>query len=195
MNTQNKERAKKKFRINVFDILVIVLIIACIAGVVVRHTILERLESATSFAQYYVYFDAESVSYSSTVALENTHDDTEGGNWVYLGDGITKVGYMTNGEGSSIENLTVTISDVYVKDADGKTVSAQYADIEKDKDRITYDVKDIRVKCEGFVSSDSGSFLLNGKIYIAPGTVLNVQTKYGDFTLKVTAIEPVSNAQ
>ena len=185
----NEKKKQRKTRINAFDILIILLVVVCIAGLIVRNTIVEKLENVTSYASYYVFFDAESVSYASTVALESTHDDSNGGNWVYLDDGITKVGVMTKGEGSASENLAVTISDVYVKDSSGKTVLAQYADIEKDKDRITYDVKDIIVLAEGFISSETGSFLLGGKIAIAPGSVLKVQTKYGDFELKVTSIE------
>lgn len=79
MHTENKNN-KRKFHINAFDILVIILVIACVAGAIVRHTILERIQNATAYETYYVYFDAEAVSYSSTVALENTHDDTDGGN-------------------------------------------------------------------------------------------------------------------
>lgn len=188
----NQNRTQKKFRFTVFDLLIILLIIACVAGIIVRHTILERLENATAYQTYYIYFEAASVSYDATVALESTHDETSGENWIYLSDGVTKVGNMTKGELSSSENLSVTPSDVYIKGADGKTVRAQYADIEKDKASIKYDVKDILVICEGFVSSESGNFLLNGKTHIAPGTVLDVQTKYGDFSLKVASIEPIT---
>ena len=39
------------------------------------------------------------------------------------------------------------------------------------------------------MSPETGVFLLNGEIKLAPGSVLEVQTKYGDFSLEVVKIE------
>ncbi len=187
---ENQNKTQKKFKFTVFDLLIILLIVACIAGIIVRPLIQEAIKKATSQEEYYVYFEALGVSYDATIALESTHDESDGENWVYLRDGVTKVGNMTKGEGSTSENLPVTVADVYVKDENGKTVRVDYADSEKDKNKIKYDVKDILIVGEGFISSESGHFLLGGKLDIAPGTILEVQTKYGDFSLKVTSISP-----
>ncbi len=195
MDSENRNQAKKKLRLNAFDLLIIFLIIACIAGIVVRYTVLAKIDSASAYDSYYVYFEASAISHSASVALEETYDDTDGGNWVYLAGGETKVGQMIKGEDGKSEDLITTPSAVYIKDASGKTVSVDYSDVEKDKDHISYDVKNILVVCEGFVSSGSGNFLLNGNTNIAPGSILEVQTKYGDFSLRVTSIEPADAAE
>ena len=188
MDNQNK--TQKKYRFTVFDFLVILFIVALIAAVVLRAPIQRLIENATSHDVYYVNFVAESVSYDSVTALESTHDETNGENWVYLSDGVTKLGSMIKGEGTAGDNLNFTPADANIKTESGKTVIAQYPGEEKDVNRIKYDVSDIIIACEGFESSRSGHFMLNGKTDIAPGSELSVRTKYGDFTLKVTAITP-----
>ncbi len=190
MDNQNK--SQRKFRFTAFDLIIVLLVIACVAAVVLRSPIQKMIESATSNEVYYVYFEADGISYDAVTALESTHDETNGENWVYLSDGVTKLGNMIKGEGNTSENLPFTVADVYIKGADGKTVRAQYADSEKDKNRIQYDVSDILIACEGFVSDRTGHFMLGGKTDIAPGSELRVQTKYGDFVLKVTAIEHIA---
>ena len=91
-----------------------------------------------------------------------------------------------------------------IKDENGKTVTVSY-DKENTESgekaelheiyHVTYDVENILIVCEGFYSSETGSFLLNGTANIAPGSTVDVQTKYGDFTLTITAIEKISAAQ
>ncbi len=173
---------KRKLRINAFDILIVLLVLACIAGMVVRYTVLKDLGNSASLSSYYVEFKANSVSYSATEAFNATVDDTDKENWVYFTDGTTKLGNLTVVD-------TVPEAVVYIKGGDGNSmVSAQYRDVVNDKEYITYNVSG-KIVCEGMVSPETGVFLLNGETKIAPGSVLKVQTKYGDFTLEVVKIE------
>ena len=179
---ENEVKTKRKLRINAFDILIILLVIACIAGMVVRYTVIRDFGASANLSPYYIEFKSDSVSYSATEAFNATVDDADKHAWVYFSDGITKVGELTVVD-------TVPEAVVHVKGGEGNlTVSAQYRDVVNDKEYITYNVSG-KIVCEGMMSPETGVFLLNGETKIAPGSVLQVQTKYGDFTLEVVKIE------
>lgn len=173
---------KRKLRINAFDILIVLIVVACVVGMVVRYTVLKDLGNAASLSSYYIEFKADSVSYSATEAFNATVDDRDEGNWVYFADGTTKLGDLTVVD-------TVPEAVVHVNGGEGDSIiSAQYRDVVNDKEYITYNVSG-KIVCEGMVSPETGIFLLNGEMKIAPGSILKVQTKYGDFTLEIVKIE------
>ena len=176
METENK----RKLKFNVIDVIIVVMILACIAGIVVRYTVIDQLGGVAELDSYYIEFESTLVSYSATEAFNSTVSDVKGENWVYLRDGVTAVGEMT------LAN-SLPSAEVYIKGENNEIIKAQYADVVNDKDYITYTVSG-NLLCQGFVSSETGSFMLNGNIRVAAGTELEVQTKYGDFTLKVTKI-------
>ena len=202
MDNENKKRSR---RINVFDVLIIVLVLALIAGMIVRYTVLDKIDTASSFDSYNVYFEANGISESALEALNNTlKGEQTGDNWVYLSGGETKLGDMVKDKNQLNEILSPNPAQLEIKDENGKTVTVSY-DKENTESgekaelheiyHVTYDVENILIVCEGFYSSETGSFLLNGTANIAPGSTVDVQTKYGDFTLTITAIEKISAAQ
>ena len=174
---------KRKLRINAFDILIVLLVIACIAGMIVRYTVLKDLGNAANLSSYYIEFKANSVSYSATEAFNATVDDTNKANWVYFADGMTKLGYLTVVD--IVPEAVVHING----GAGGSIISAQYRDVVNDKEYITYNVSG-KIVCEGMISPETEVFLLNGETKIAPGSVIEVQTKYGDFVIEIKGIEP-----
>lgn len=205
MDNENKNKSQKKFKINVFDILIIILVLACIAGIVIRYTVLEKIDEASAFDAYNVYFSVSAITNSEVEALNNTlREEANGESWVFLSDGTTKVGDMIKDKNQHNEMLSPNPSQIEMKDENGKTVlvpySAENSAIGENKEihenrHIRYDIENILIVCEGFYSSETGSFLLNGSMNIAPGSVIEVQTKYGDFSLKVTSIEKAPAAQ
>lgn len=175
MDRENKVGSGKKTRFNAIDALIILLVLVCIAGLVVRYTVLNDIGSVSNLNTYYISFKATEISQSQTEALERTAKDADGQSWVYLMDGTTYVGHLTD------ENPPVLLSEIWVEDESGNVVKIHHPEL--------YDVSG-KIKCSGFVSSETGAFKLNGKIDLAAGSKLDVQTKYGDFTIEITAIEP-----
>ena len=205
MDNENKKRSKRGFKINVFDVLIILLVLALIAGVIVRYTVLDKIDKASAFDSYNVYFEVSGISDSELEALNNTlKEEGTDDNWVYLSDGVTKVGSMVKDKNQLNDILSPNPAQIEMKDENGKTIIVSFdkenSEAGEGKElhenyHIKYDVENILIICEGFYSGETGSFLLNGSVNIAPGSELELQTKYGDFTMKVTAIEKAEAAQ
>lgn len=175
MDNENKVKVKKKFGFNAVDALIIVLILAAIVGLVLRYTVLNDIEDASSHNTYYITFKSAEIPQSSCDALDRTSKDADGENWVYLQDGNTRVGELTSG------SVTYLPSETLAEDKDGNKVVVHYPDL--------FDATGM-IKCKGYVASETGAFRLNGKLDLAAGSLLEVQTKYGDFTIEITGIEP-----
>ena len=175
MDNENKVKAKKRLGFNAIDALIIVLILAAIAGLVLRYTVLNDVEDASSYDTYYITFKSGEIPQSACDAIDQTAKDADGENWVYLQNGTTRVGELTAG------SVTYLPSETLAEDKDGNKVVVHYPDL--------FDATGM-IKCAGFVSSETGAFRLNGKLDLAVGSELKVQTKYGDFVIEITAIEP-----
>lgn len=175
MDNENKVKNKKRLGFNAIDALIIVLILAAIVGLVLRYTVLSGIENASAHDTYYITFKSAEITQSSCDALDRTAKDADGENWVYLQDGTTRVGELTAG------SVTYLPSETLAEDKDGNKVAIHYPDL--------FDATGM-IKCIGYVASETGAFRLNGKLDLAAGSMLEIQTKYGDFTIEITAIEP-----
>ena len=174
MDRENKVRSGKKLGFNVIDALIILLVLACVAGLIIRYTVLNNINAVSGLDTYYISFKITEVSQSQIDAYEMTAKDADGDSWVYLRDGTTYVGHLTD------ENPPVLLSEVWVEDENGNMVKIHHTEL--------YDVSG-KIKCSGIISSETGAFRLNGKIDLATGSVLEVQTKYGDFSIEITGVE------
>ncbi len=168
---------------NVVDLLIIVVILACITGVVLRYTVLSDTWSLDGGDVYYITFRADSLSYTaySTLLVASSEQND---NWLYLDDGITELGSLSISNGSSIagmpDNLTYRL-------ADGSELSVPYSSSENDND-VTWTLTG-KIMCHGKIAQDGG-FLLNGQKYISINDRLTVYSKYCDLDLTVTGIAP-----
>ena len=179
VNKENRTGEKARFRLNAIDVLVIVLVVVCIAGVILRHTVLENMNFGGEEKDYYITFTVSSISYSQLQLIDLAKDEAEtNGNWVYLSDGYTKLGNLTALGEQNKESF------VY-KNGNGKTVSVVYSDNEADED-VPWSLTG-KILCKGNYS-ENGGFLLNGNQFISPNTELEVCMKYCDFTLKIIDI-------
>lgn len=172
--------AGKKTRFNVIDALIVVLVLSCIAGVVLRYTVLDDIELSKDQKDFYITFTVSSLSHAQLQKIVEAKDEAEtNGNWVYLSDGKTELGVLT----ALDEQNRSTVE--FVKE-NGEVVYAQYSENESD-DEVLWTITG-KILCRGCYS-ENGSFLLNGKEYLSANMVLDVFTKYCDFTLTITDIE------
>ena len=135
--------AKKKFRINILDFLILAVVILCIAGALLRggvKTTDEKLETQTAVISFAI-FNVQSASQECFAEGDRMYSES-------LGCDL----------GRLVGEIEATPS-VYYVEKDGEIVRA-YSDIGRVDLRGTFE-------CEGQMS-ESG-FLIGGTQYIAPG--------------------------
>lgn len=175
-NKDRNQRKASKFRFNVIDVLVIVLMIACVVGLVLRFTILDNIGTSSSLKEYYITFTAGSLTTAQAELLTKAVDGADvGENWVYLDDGQTKLGFLTSINGQNKESLEFNVN--------GESIIVDYPESETD---VPWSITG-KIVCSGVYSETTG-FLLNGTKYIGPNSDITVRTAYCDFTLKVISV-------
>ncbi len=182
----NEAKSTKKLRFNAIDVLIVFLVIACIVAAVLRFTVLDNIFENNAEKEYIISFKIDSLTYAQIEAIRLATEESEiGGNWIYLSDGKTKLGEIIKLGEQNKETLT------FVNDK-GETITAEYAEGENEED-VTWTVTGT-IACLG-VYNDTNGFLLNGELYLASNSELEVFTKYCDFTLTVLEIEEAPNRQ
>ena len=177
---KNGESKNRKLRINAIDILIIVLIFACITAMILRFTVLDNLWQSNEQKEYVLTFKVDSLTSAQLDAIILASEEADvDGNWVYLDDGKTKLGEIVKLGEQNKETLRFV-------NENGETVTAEYSESENEED-ITWTVTGT-INCSG-VYTDNKGFLLNGKQYIASNSTFSVFTKYCDFELTVIDIE------
>ena len=178
-NQEKKNTESARFRFNVIDAIIILMVIVCIGGVVLRYTVLDKVNIGGEVKEYYITFTVSNISYSQLQHIIQAKDEAESNdNWVYLSDGTTKLGSLTAVGEQNKESF------VY-KDENGKTESIVYSDSELDEN-VPWSMTG-KILCSGRYSKNGG-FLLNGNKFISPNSELDVYMKYCDFTLKIVDI-------
>lgn len=181
-----KKAEKKKIRFNVVDIIIIVAVLACIGGVVLRIALANSFKDS-NMKEYIVTFKAEGLSYSQHLGIEQALDEAEkGGNFVSFADKNEKIGKLYGITESELlyikshngENVYFEVGENEVNTADG--------DDSWKEDSVWY-IKGTII-CSG-ENSDENGFLLNGDTFLAANQDIEVTTKYAQFKLKITGIE------
>lgn len=171
---KKEEGVKNVRRVSALDIFIVILVLMCIAGVIVRiyvgsEGILPVLDP--DIAEYAVSFEVKQAKASISG---------------YLSSGEKL--WTENGElfGTVSDNVTVTPAQVFVEDKDGKYISVySSADI---GDNSLVDIKG-SVVTEGYMS-DYG-FLVGGETYVAPNYEIELHTEKATVTVIITGISKV----
>jgi hypothetical protein len=173
-----KERRFPKF--GVLDAVIILLVIAIVAGIYFRYSFFDTLNSMKNMKECYVTFKTDKIT--TNVSRE-----------MYDGDAI----YFKS-DGSSFgtlavksEEITMVIQEQPATSTvfkDGKT----YADVQYPQGMdgsLIYGIGTIKCNC---AVSENGSYLLNGTTYISPGQTYTVCTEKVTVNIMITDIEVVS---
>ena len=159
---KNNSNAKRKFRPNVLDFLIVIVIIGAAAGIGIRSGVVEKITSTGNAEPARIYFLAEdinSASYDYFVKGDAFYSNNLG---CYIG---------------TLERATPMPAEILLPTADGQmVVSYSPAVDQNDPNSESY-----RVDVKGeFISSGlftPEGFLVNGTTYIAPGSKLPLKVK------------------
>jgi hypothetical protein len=180
-NDSQKPQKERRFpKFGVLDAVIILLVIAIVAGIYFRYSFFDTLNSMKNMKECYVTFKTDKIT--TNVSRE-----------MYDGDAI----YFKS-DGSSFgtlavksEEITMVIQEQPATSTvfkDGKT----YADVQYPQGMdgsLIYGIGTIKCNC---AVSENGSYLLNGTTYIAPGQTYTVCTERVTVNIMITDIEVVS---
>lgn len=171
-----------KPRFNAIDFLIVLLIVACIGGLVLRFTILDDLWTTRDLEEYALTFTASDLSFAQCQAIANavrSADSDE--SWIYMEDGTTKLGDLI-----ITSNYMQNREPIVFKNPDGSIISVVPDETVSDED-VRWSIT-ATILCVGRISEESG-FLLNGRHHVAPNAELKVHTIDCDFSIKVIEID------
>ena len=155
-------------RINSADVMILLLFVACIAAMVMRFGLVERIEHRANAQNVNVSFLIEGVSGTSAQYLHI-------GDEVYLADNDMKAGRIS---GVSAAEPSV----VYVYADDGSILQKQAVD-----GRV-----DIRGTLTMSGTLTESGFMLDGTTYIAPNMTLQIKTQYISVSMLITDIQALA---
>lgn len=168
--TEQKNGRKKdsRIRFNVIDLVIIVAILACIAGIYLRYNFGDQYGVEHQMEQYEITFQVQNVRYTSADAFQE-------GDAVYLKTQGKLLGTVLGIDATTPSELV-------------------YTDLSGDIRQIYYP-ENSRIDMEGTllvsgVMTDRG-FMLDGNTYLAPGASYAVQTPRIDVSIIVADISPL----
>ena len=166
-----EEKKKSGFRINILDIVLILLVILCVVGVWQRSNIQKIFATGEELDSYTVTFEVRKLR--STAADLLTADTA-----LYIEDNGMRVSL-----GMLSESPSVSAAVEYMYDKDGNIVEAVYPE---DDYEYLLDVTG-KLSCRGIVQD--GNFLLEGKTYLAVNQTVMAYTEKADFEIRIVNIE------
>ncbi len=152
-------------RFNLMDVMIILLVLLCVAGVVIRAGGFTMHKSRPLDA-YEIRFAVSNIAATSEAAL-------------VTGDTFTLVDHdMELGTFTGIESVKPAV--VYMNSEQGRVVPAEYPE-------------NTRIDVIGTVAvdgiSEGGGFLLGGTLQLTPGVSYRVQSEHMDFVIEILDIE------
>ena len=158
----------KKVKFNATDVLIILLILACIASVCYKAFFAESLAPESDLSEYRIYFKIDDIK-STSLAYFVPGDN------VRLTSSDEKVGML--------EGIVQSLLAVGAYNDNGEEVF--YPSIDKSNDETRYSVYgNITVKGK----MTDGGFLLGGERYIAPNSTLAIITEHIETEIKIISI-------
>lgn len=168
---QKKERRFPKF--HVFDAIIIILVIAIVAGVIFRYSVFDMLGNLKNQSEAQVTFSVNNIK--DTTEHYVSIDDK-----VYFKSDGNKFGtIMESVENSSRPLVTSPASQSFFED--GYAVTVNYPP----ETRINAEGK---IKCQGVFGQD-GSFMLNGSTYLSAGQKYVICTEKVTLEIMIMGIE------
>ena len=179
-NQIKNNKTKKLPKIKILDVVIILIVLLAIVGVYFRYNSLSFFENKMNQKQYEVSFSIENIRYT-------TPNHIFVGDHVYFSDSGEELGTLLAAS-NDMKNIALkcTVASEYFVDDKGNMVEVNYPS----ESRVRAEGK---LLCEGVYSSD-GSFLANGKTYLAAGKSLNVQTERVTVTIVIRDIQEFENS-
>ena len=174
----------KKIRFNVVDVIIILLIVACVVGIIFRANVREKLGQSLSNETAYITLVAENVPQEYIDAFVQ-------GSSAYLEDmdlGII-IGYSYTEQTNVILDLNEKYEYKAVDDGNGGYINTVEKIISPEF-KTVYDKNSYTVTCQIQVSGQdkSDGFYIGGVEYIGVGKMLNISTENHAFTMTITKI-------
>ncbi len=167
MDSKTVKPSKKRLKPNVIDFLIILAVIGAVIGIALRAGVVEKIVVGNNRDKARVSFYIQNIN-------EQSCD--------YMDIGDTYYSPTIGTDFGVLESTQFMPAELYIPSLDGKLVKTF-----SENNRM--DVRGTFV-CSG-TFGESG-FLLDGTNYIAPGSVVNVQSSTLDVSLTVTDIEKIS---
>lgn len=157
-----KRKNEGKLRFNIIDLVIVIVVIGCIAGVVVRYNVIDRMVLDTKRDEVSISFMVSGIS----PQIANTIADGEDFYVVETGEGFGKL-------------LSHSVSNASIVEANdsGRPV--------KSFDDTLRDVRG-EFRSYGIVRDDG--FFLGGTMFLAPGKALTVESRSVRFSVIITEI-------
>ena len=163
-----KDGKKSGVKFNIVDFIIIILVIALIAGIIVRFNFVKRLTASGGD-------DVAKLTFTADVTTSSAGEITEGDIYFVVSNDM-KLGTLTG--------FTVSDSFKYEEAEDGTLVKA-----------VDETGKNIRGEIEASGNMSDDGFLLGGTYFIAPGQSLEVVSKHGGFTMEILSLTVDGNRE
>ena len=148
--TANEKTTRKKIRISIIDVIIVITLLACIAGGVLHYRIYDNNNKVVTDDVFYVSMRFSSIENSSGQKLEM-------GDSIYLEDG---------------KSLFGIVSEVSEEDASFYYNDETTGELRQGKDSTAKDVTAV-IEVKGELTKENG-FFANGVKYVAAGMELGV---------------------
>ena len=172
---------KKKFpKIHVLDVVIILLVIAVLAGVYFRYNVFDSIGNLQSQSEVQITFSIKNIKDSSKHYVEI------GDNVYFKSDGKEFGTIMESTENSDVALIVTPAWENFIADEGkdmGKYISVNYPQ----GTRVDAEGK---IKCSGVITAD-GTFLLGGSRYISAGQTETICTERATFEITVLSIEKI----
>lgn len=160
---------KAKLRFNAIDLVIIILVVGCIAGLALRYQLINVIHSQSESNGANVSFYLSNIRSSS----ENYFNE---GDTFFLANEDVKLGELLSGfRFEPAAQYNMRSDGTYVKTAAVNGRSDMFGTL----------------KADGRFA-DSGEFLLNGTKYIAAGSELAIYSKNVEVTVIITDVTPIA---
>jgi len=174
----------KKIRFNVVDVIIILLVIACIVGIIFRANVREKLGQSLSNETAYLTLVAENVPQEYIDAFvqgSNAYLDTR--------DLGVIIGYSYTEQTKVVLELNERYEYKPVDDGNGGYINTVERIITPEF-KTVYDKDSYTVTCQIQVNGQdkSDGFYIGGVEYVGVGKMLNISTEKHAFTMTITKI-------
>ncbi len=165
MDKKIKNREDRKLPFNIIDIFILLFVLACFVGIVLKIGNFGVFKNSDDLDEYRIYFSVSEIAHTS-------------GKYFAVGDSVTLAGKNTV-MGKLEQIISIEPTKAYVKGAEKNIISLPYP-------------VDTRVDVKGSILSmgtmESTGYMLGGAMHIAAGESYYVTTEHLNFLLTVTDI-------